>query len=308
MHVASCVDKKYIQHLGVLIISLFENKTCSNNIIYHILHDDLDDTDKKAFFIIEEKYQIIIKFHDVSHLVQKYENIVMYGHISRVGLYRLSIPDIISPSEIGKVLYFDCDIIINGDIFYLWNTDISNYILAAVEDAVPFNRHKALMTPEKCLYFNSGVLLINLKKWNYFNVTEKILKFMANFPERRVYNDQDGMNAILYNDWLRLSPKYNQQSVLFYLPYKRLVYSKEEYIEAHEKPVIIHYTGVIKNTKPWDYIDNHPLKKYYYKYIRLTVWHEYRSKPTSIREIILKFYLYLFRVKMKSGIVFKNHI
>jgi lipopolysaccharide biosynthesis glycosyltransferase len=50
----SCVDKNYLQHLGVLIVSLFKNKTCSNSIIYHVIHDDLSETDKKTFIDIEK--------------------------------------------------------------------------------------------------------------------------------------------------------------------------------------------------------------------------------------------------------------
>jgi lipopolysaccharide biosynthesis glycosyltransferase len=301
------VDKKYFQHLGVLIVSLFENKTCTNNVIYHILHDELHDADKKMFNDIEKKYNAIVIFHDITHLYDKYEHIVRYGHVSRAGLYRLSIPEILS-QDIIKVLYLDCDIIINGDIFDLWSTNIDNYVVAAVEDAIPFNRSQALMMPGKSLYFNSGVLLINLRKWIHLNITDKILKFMIDFPERRTYNDQDGLNAVLYNDWLRLLPKYNQQSALHYLPYKRLVYSEKEYTEALKYPVIVHYTGVIKNTKPWHYIDIHPLKKLYYKYLKLTPWHTYVVNPKNLKDIFTKIYLYLFRYKMKRGIVFGNII
>jgi lipopolysaccharide biosynthesis glycosyltransferase len=299
------VDKQYLQHLGVLIASLFENKTCSGNVIYHILHDELTEPDKALFVSIEKKYHTTIVFHDVAHLSQQYEHVVRYGHVSRAGLYRLSIPDIFA-SELKKILYLDCDIIINGDISDLWKTDISNYVIAATEDAIPFHRHQALMMPEKSLYFNSGVLLINIEKWIQLDITDKILKFMIDFPERRMYNDQDGLNALLYNDWLRLPPKYNQQSALHYLPCKRLVYSKKEYTEALKRPVIIHYTGVIKNTKPWHYIDIHPLKKQYYKYARFTPWNRYVAHPRNMRDILTKIYLWLFRYKMKTGIVFGN--
>ncbi|MDR0733163.1 MAG: glycosyltransferase family 8 protein [Dysgonamonadaceae bacterium] len=304
IHALSCVDKRYLQHLEVLIISLFENKTCPNAVIYHILYDnDLNDADKKPFTDIEKKYHATVVFHDVGRLSQKYEHVVRYGHVSRAGLYRISIPEIFS-SDITKVLYLDCDIVINGDIFDLWNTDISNYAVAAVEDAVSFSRHQALMMPEKSLYFNSGVLLINLEKWALLNATDKILKFMIDFPERRAYNDQDGLNAFLHDSWLRLPPKYNQQSALYYLPCKRLVYSGKEYAEAIRHPVIIHYIGVIKDTKPWHYIDIHPLKKYYYKYLKLTSCHTYTVRPKNVKEVVIKIYLWLFRYKMKTGIVF----
>ena len=275
IHVISCVDKNYLQHLGALTVSLFENKTCSNNIIYHIVHDELSESDKALFAGIEKKYHATVVFHDIAHLYHKYEHIVANERYPYAALHRLLISEIFPP-EIKKVLYLDCDIIINGDISGLWNIDINNYVTAAVEDAVPFSRHPVLMMPEKSLYFNSGVLLINLEKWTHLGITDKTLKFMMDFPESCPYPDQDALNAILYNDWLRLPPKYNQQSALHYLPGKRLVYSKTEYAEALKCPVIIHYTGVIKNTKPWHYIDVHPLKKYYYKYLTITPPHGIR--------------------------------
>jgi lipopolysaccharide biosynthesis glycosyltransferase len=305
IHVVSCVDKKYLQHLGVLITSLFENKTCSNDIVYHILHDELDENDKRNFVEIEKKYHTMIVFHDASSLSGKYDNIIRYGHVSRAGLYRISIPDIL-PAEIRKVLYLDCDIIVNRDIFELWSVDVNHYTIAAVGSALLFDRQQALMLPANASYFNSGVLLINIDRWRATNITEKVLNFMIKYPERRVYNDQDGLNAILYDSWLRLPPKYNQESILFYAPQRRITHAKNEYMEAYKNPVIIHYTGVIKNTKPWHYIDNHPLKKHYYKYLRLTAWCKFKPKPTGIIEIILKYYLWLFRYKMKTGIVFGN--
>jgi lipopolysaccharide biosynthesis glycosyltransferase len=305
MHVASCVDKKYLQHLGVLLTSLLENKACPGSIAYHVVHDDLDDADKKSFAEIEKKYHAAVIFHDASALAEQYTQVVRYGHVSRAGLYRLSIPEILPP-EVKKVLYLDCDIVINGDIFDLWSTNVDGYVAAAVEDAVPFSRHRSLMMPEKSLYFNSGVLLINMEEWRSFGATAKVFKFMVDFPERRVYNDQDGLNAILHSRWLRLPPKYNQQSALHYLPRKRLVYAKEEHAEALSTPAIIHYTGVVGNTKPWRYVDVHPLKKSYYKYLRLSAWHTYVARPKSIADVLTKAYLWLLRHKMRTGIVFGN--
>ena len=304
IHIVSCVDRNYLQHLGVLITSLFENKTSLNNVTYHIIHNDLNEDDMVNLVQIENKYHANIVFHNVGSMLCKYEGVVRYGHVSQAGLYRLSIPQILPQLE--KVLYFDSDIIINGDITDLWSIDISRYIVAAVEDAVPFTRHKALMMPINAKYFNSGVLYLNLHAWRSDNVTDKVLQFMIDYPERRVYNDQDGLNAVLYNKWLPLAPKYNQQSVLHYLPCKRLVYSKTECAEALKHPVIIHYTGVIKNSKPWHYIDIHPLKKEYYKYLKLTPWKLYKTKAKNIHEIIKKFCLYLLRLKMRTGIVFGN--
>jgi lipopolysaccharide biosynthesis glycosyltransferase len=56
-------------------------------------------------------------------------------HISVETYYRYILPDIL-PRNIKKVLYLDADILVAGDIGYLWNEDIEKYYIAGVEDTL----------------------------------------------------------------------------------------------------------------------------------------------------------------------------
>ena len=58
-----------------------------------------------------------------------------------------------------KIIYLDTDIMLNGDISKLFSTNISNYELGVVLD-----RYGRFFIHPK--YFNSGMLLMNLKKNN----------------------------------------------------------------------------------------------------------------------------------------------
>lgn len=301
IHIYSCTDNKYIQHLGVLVTSIFENKKCQNNIIYHIFHSNIDDSLQKELKMVFNNYNAEVEFYDLS-AVNQYTSVVRYGHVTKAALYRLSVGEVL-PKNIDKVLYLDCDIVINDDLLSLWSTNIEEYQVAAVEDAPFFKRHEELFMPSSTRYFNSGVLLINLKKWRESNISQKILDFLVKFPERRLYNDQDGLNAILHSQWKRLPPIFNQQGALFYFSHKRLVYTKYEYLEARKHPIVIHYTGVLINTKPWHYIDTHPYKWLYYKYLKLTPWKGYRDSPQNLKDCFRKLYYFLMRLKMRSGIV-----
>ena len=59
----------------------------------------------------------------------------------------------------NKIIYLDTDIMVNGDIIELYNTNIENYELGVVKDRYG----RFLINP---FYFNSGMLLMNLKKIN----------------------------------------------------------------------------------------------------------------------------------------------
>ena len=304
IHIFSCIDRNYLQHLGVLLVSIFENKSCGNHIVYHVLHTDLGFDDQKALIGIVSGYNERIMFHDMSEF-HDYDNVKRFGQVSKAALFRLSIADIL-PNSIEKVLYLDSDMVINNDLYELWNTELDNYQVAAVEDAPIFDRYDKLLMPKRAHYFNSGVLLINLKAWRQEGTSAKIVEFLIKYPERRAFNDQDGLNAVLHSKWLRLPPIYNQQTAIFYLPLKRLTYTESEYRNALKNPVIIHYSGVISNLKPWEYSDIHPNKKLYYKYLKLTQWSDFRPKCKNISEILKKLYYRILRMKMKSGIVLLN--
>ncbi len=71
------------------------------------------------------------------------------------------------------------------------------------------------------------------------------------------------MNAVLYEDWEPLHPKWNMQTSLIFErhpapneKYERL------YKEGNEKPSIVHFTG---HDKPWNTLKDHPYTNLYLK-------------------------------------------
>ena len=81
----------------------------------------------------------------------------------------------ILPEEVDKVLYLDCDIVILGDISEYWNTDMSNYSVACVEDigSNEDERYDILKYDKSFSYFDAGVLLINLRYWREHKIDEQ---------------------------------------------------------------------------------------------------------------------------------------
>lgn len=103
-----------------------------------------------------------------------------------------------------KIIYLDCDIMINGDIKELYDIDITNYELGVVLD-----RYGHIFIKPK--YFNSGMLLMNLKKIRetklFDNVKKMCLEKKMGFP------DQSALN-MLTKAKLYLPRKFNEQGNL----------------------------------------------------------------------------------------------
>jgi len=281
IRVISVVDENYAQHLGVMLCSLFEHQKSNSKLDVYIVDAGISEKNKSKLKQVGERYDTAITFLKVDKSI--YKNFKISHHVNSSVYYRISIPKILD-SSIKKVLYLDCDLIIKKDISELWNIDISKYFIAAVENP-KFNRYNNLKIPINAKYFNSGVMLINLEKWRQHNIAHRVIKFIKDNPEKIILWDQDALNAILYNGWKELPPKWNQQTIMFEIDVSETNFTKAKFTEATENPAIIHYTT---SSKPWHYTNEHPLKNEYYKYLKKTPWRKYSPPDKNFINILKK--------------------
>jgi len=278
--IVSATDDNYAQHLGVMLCSLFENSN-NNNFDIYIIDDCISEENKNRLHNIITNSNANLFFLKVDK--EKYNNFKISYHFSHVIYYRISIPELLETS-VKKAIYLDCDLIVKDDISNLWNINISDYFIAAAENP-KFKRYADLKMPINSKYFNSGVMLINLEKWRQCNISDQVLKFIKNNLDKIVLWDQDALNAILYNKWKELPPKWNQQTIMFEIDVSETNFTKEEFTEAIENPSIIHYTT---SSKPWHYMNEHPLKNEYYKYLKKTPWRRFVPLDKNFINILKK--------------------
>ena len=129
-------------------------------------------------------------------------------NLSKSAYYRLLLVSIL-PTDIEKVLYLDCDIIVCGDISYLWKIDLENYAVAAISDLkiMPLNgiHSQTLSMSYDLAYFNSGFMLVNLSYWRRYNLERRLLTFLKTHIV--VFHDQDALNYVLKGKWFMLPPQ-----------------------------------------------------------------------------------------------------
>jgi len=260
-------DDNYALPLGVMLTSLFENTVFRDFIDLYVIEGSLSQSSKQRLLGIAEQYGVNIKFITIDDT--KYEDLVTRYYFNIANYYNLAIPDVLSPS-IQKALFLDCDLIVKEDIIKIWMIDVTHYFLAAVEDAGVehwegwHDLKDRLSIPKNTKYFNSGVMLINLVLWRQNNIHHKVLKFIAENPEIITFLNQDGLNKFLFDKWLPIAPKWNQQPYMFNI----IKNSNDlELIDAINKPGIIHFCGA---EKPWHPSMLHPFKNEYVEYLSMT--------------------------------------
>src|SRR5262249_10796633 len=158
------------------------------------------------------------------------------------------------------------DIIINDRILDLLNTDISNYVLAAVPDVwVDSNNiiRAKICLKEKARYLNSGVLLLNLERWRTEKIGLRALKFCISNPESITCWDQCALNYIIQGNFYILDKKWN-----FQVGHMRITGDYKFHSSARTEAssaAIIHFTT---HLKPWNFMCMHPMKGLYFKYLK----------------------------------------
>ena len=275
----SLYDKlgSFSKFIGTVMLSLFENT--SLEVTIHILHDNtLTDDNRDKLIHIAEQYHQLVKFYNVEELCADKLSVIIgtlppntYAAHFTVGMfYRFFIAHIL-PEKIKKAIYLDADIIVNLDINELWQVELGNKAFGAIPNLFQIATEKVsnertmkripicregIIKPED--YFNSGVLLLNLR---FMRNANKILmngiKFIAENP-RFVYFDQDILNYCFSTMFLKLPVKFNRYVMLARL---------ENELATEKK--IYHYAGG-KNGLGLDTSD--PFNRLWWSYFIKTPW------------------------------------
>lgn len=291
MNIVACASDNYTMQCGVLFYSVCKNNT-EEYINFYVITDILF-TDKHKDEIrqtISEFPNKCVSFIEVND--QQIEKFLTFenNYYTRHVFYRLLMAELL-PTDIEKVLYLDCDIIVRHNIEELWNINIDNFAVGCVHDSQEgkMEHYNRLNYTYDKGYFNSGVLLVNLKYWRDNKVTKRLLDFIRMYPDRIKMPDQDVLNAVLQDEKKFISFTYNYQSGLMfkrrYMYHFEYVKYEKELTAIQQNPVVLHLSGA----RPWIEGCDHPYKEEFFKYRNQTLWKDEplwpQRKSTKIKII-----------------------
>ena len=272
IYICCATDANYAPYCGVMLTSVFKNNIESHVKVYILLDSPLPQKEQHRFARLAEKYnnEIIYLLVDKSFLErfpikgQNYWSIATY--------YRLYIEKLL-PRTVKLILYLDCDIIVDGALDYLWQIDMTNKAIGCVPDIFDYSGHfqKGLNIPIEATYFNAGVLLINLDFWREHSIGQQCLNYLDNHYDIIEANDQDVLNAVLWDKKMKLPMSYNFQIQFLKKEfYFGSVNYQQEIDETRAHPIVIHYAAP---NKPWHILYyKMPYKQLWYKYKWASQW------------------------------------
>lgn len=299
MNIVCATDDNFVQHCSIMLVSLLVNNTDVN---IYVLTEGLKPENQRILTKEVERYcgKIHMCLVD-SDIVEKFPMPKTEGlkHISRATYYRLLISDLL-PNDVHKVIYLDCDIIVNGSLQPLWNIDITNYAIAASKQIGSGYEALRLGYPIKYGYFNAGVSIINLDYFRDYNINRELIQYINDNYSKIIYHDQDTLNAVLYDKCLHIMPQWNMTSIVYSYGLNnrgdrqagKIVcdyYKEKENAKIYKKtPIVLHY---VSHPKPWQKGCTHPLYRLYYEYAKQTIHYRNIIPQSYISRLIpiLKF-------------------
>ena len=228
LHILCATDEKYAPYCGVMLTSFLENHKAFHTEVYIIVKSRLKA--EKKLKRLEKRYDVEVNiiefpFTDVVSTID-----ICHEYLTVETLYRLFVTDIL-PKELDRVLYLDCDIIVDGDVSEMYFSDMDGVSALVVKDApghTLFNMPERLGYPAEKGYFNAGMIMINLEYWRKHDISSKCYAFLKKNIGNLTFFDQDVLNVILQDSRRFVSFEYNFQEPIvlkelfdFYEPSRR---------------------------------------------------------------------------------------
>ena len=191
-------------------------------------------------------------YKDVSPAIGKLVEQGVCPYTSYAAYARIFIPEVLA--EEGRILYLDCDTLVDGPLDELFSLDLQGKPFALGYDCILSHFKRYIRQPLELPYFNTGVMLIDLAAWRSHRCTERVLAELAHPSGPNPLGDQDIIVRVFPQETRPIDPNVGEG--------ENLLFSPEAYREARQRPVIYHFSGHTLG-RPWFTSSRHPMRKLY---------------------------------------------
>lgn len=237
LHFSMCADKNVLYPMGVLIFSILKNINEKSE--FHIFFRGiLPNEEETKYQTLCDEFKCIIKVYFIDE--NSFNELQGTADITITAFYRLIAPYILYQNGIKKCLYLDTDILCIKDISNIFQINLNDKIAYVVKDATSepekLKKYCKDLRKKDHNFFNSGVLLIDIKKYCENDIGKKTIELKKQGRDMR-YVDQGVLNIALEGKVVFDNENYNNCTMS--------VRNQEILVD---KITLVHFTGT---KKPW---------------------------------------------------------
>lgn len=294
---AAAADENFVMPLAAMVKSVLCNLALERRAVLYVIDGGIRDASKTMLLESWDSKLLLVRWllPDMSAL----GDLKISGHVNALTYCRLLIPYLL-PERHAKAIYLDSDFIVLDDIGGLWDMDMGNsHVLAAQDMTAPYmcsetalpnfpacapylsaaralENFRALGIPPQNKYFNAGLMVLNVAKWRATGASHSIIAYLRDNAAHVRWWDQDGINAVLFDRWRELDPRWNQIPHIFRHPtWRESPFSEAVYDAVTKHPKALHFSA---RSKPWHGDNDHPFRDEFFRYLDRTAWAGWRPE------------------------------
>lgn len=265
--IAFICDDNYCMPTAVCIKSIIDNYKSSETINIHVCTFGLNSVNVEKLRRMGTQTVKVVDHVFVKKDFESQLNLISQkSHVTPTALIKFELPNYFH--YLDTILYLDSDIVVKSDISELLHMEINDYYMAASFEFFEYLtriQYSLKRAPSDDFYFNSGVMLLNLKKMREDDISSLLWEYKLNKARTKLM-DQESLNAICSSNTFHLPIKWNFNPIFKnqrYVKYINRVYDTDyQNITDLENDVrIVHYVGA--KDKPWKY-ENARMRNYWY--------------------------------------------
>jgi len=237
IHLALAFDENYQNPFLACATSILKNHK-QTEVEFHLIATGVSLLRKKQIEDWLKKEGFNANFYDLTD--SRINQLITCSTWTQAVYYRLYFPFLVDPT-IERLLYLDSDTLILKNLTEFYTIDLQGYPVAAVYDNY-VKTQPLIGIDSEGEYFNSGVLLMDLKKWRDQKISERTIEYLLNNPQNIRFVDQCGLNHTLKRNWLKLTSGFNL--LYSYLPQTGSI---TEFSKIESNTTVIHFTL----QRPW---------------------------------------------------------
>ncbi len=281
IHICFASDNNYVPFLGTAILSILKSSAPDDSFLFHILDNGISAESRKEIESLQSIRSFDIEF--IKTDTSKFRDCVLSEKRLTTAIFcRYFIPEYIKED---KVIYLDCDIMARSSLSELWNTDLEDSYVAGTPDYHVMKNGKfgGLFGGKLDLseYINSGVLLINCRKWREDGLPARMLELTVKNSAMLKFPDQDIINFVCQGRKKIIPHSWNVMGFL----YKPDLFCErpefEEIIKQREDCRIRHF-------QPWRRNWFMPHKEEYISLLAESPWKDRIPKDDSRKKVLAK--------------------
>ena len=281
--IASAADAGYVAPLAVMAESAAIHLRPGRTIELHVIDGGIPAGDKRELQDLFDGLRLSAHWHRPDR--SAFLGVPLWGLVGLSVYDKLHVPDAL-PAEADQVLWLDADTLVLADLSTLWDRGTGAHaVLAARDPLVPFvssrfgvAAYRELGLQRDAPHFNAGVMLIDLQRWRRQRVPARALEYVKRHANAVSFFDQEGLNAVLADQWGELDPSWN------WSPLPPATSARAPHRANLPSAVkVVHFTG---NLKPWRYEGRHPCYAVYYEHLDRTAWRGRRPAPRWSADLV----------------------